>query len=68
MTQAKTIPHADLVEKIKAHCEARNIPVTTFGKAALNDPNLLRDLARGRELRSRSREKVLRALNGQAAK
>lgn len=37
---------------------ATNMPPTKFGRLAINDPRLVKDLRRGRELRARTRARV----------
>ena len=54
------IPHPDLLADALAYCEARDVPRTRFGRDAINDANLLRDLAGGRELRRPTVEAVRR--------
>lgn len=45
---------SDLIRQIENHCARMNIPETSFGFAAIGDPNLMRDLRNGRELRSKT--------------
>lgn len=41
---------ADVLRKIEAFCADRGIGVTTFGRAAIGDPNLVSNLRSGRSL------------------
>jgi hypothetical protein len=40
-----------LIWRIERFLRASGIPPTTFGRLAVNDPQLIRDLRNGRELR-----------------
>ncbi|MFV1539438.1 MULTISPECIES: hypothetical protein [unclassified Phaeobacter] len=57
------IPHPDLLAKIEAHCRDAGVSETAFGKDAVKDPNLVRDLRSGRELRRATVAKVMDALS-----
>lgn len=50
--------HLDLHAAISTFCVANGMAKSAFGVAAVGDPNLIRDLERGRELRSRTVRKV----------
>lgn len=43
---------------IRRACRVHGVPETRFGRAAANDPNLIRDLMNGRELRPVTSVKV----------
>jgi hypothetical protein len=51
MEQHDAIAHPDLLEDIRAFCEARGMALTRFGKDALNDPAFVANLMSGRECR-----------------
>ena len=59
MEKTDTILEADLLNSIEAFCTATNTPETTFGRGAVGDPNFIRDLRSGRELRRKTRARVL---------
>lgn len=39
-----------LIEEIEAFCRKTGVSETAFGRNAINDPNLLRDLRNGRSI------------------
>ena len=39
----------DLLKSIEAYCERHNLPVTSFGRMFMRDPNFVFDLREGRE-------------------
>lgn len=45
------IMHPDLLEEIRAFCDARGMALTRFGTEALGDPNFVSQLVAGRECR-----------------
>lgn len=51
--------HTDLLTEIEAYCEAHDITFSRFGLLMMNDPALVFDLRKGRELR-RTTERSLR--------
>lgn len=48
----------DLLKVIEAFLTKHQMEPTSFGKAALNDPNFVTDLRGGREVRRRTEERV----------
>lgn len=52
------IPHADLLEDIRAHCALWGIPPTKFGMDAVGDPSFVSALENGRDCRSKTVRKV----------
>lgn len=38
----------DLVGRVEAHCAARGQSLTAFGRAVMNDPNVIFDIRAGR--------------------
>ena len=53
-------PHIDLLAMIEAHIARTGLSETRFGSMALGDPNLVRDLRNGRELRRETNSRVIR--------
>ena len=47
-----------LLHRINRYLDAANMPPTRFGRIAVNDPRLVQDLRRGRELGERVRARV----------
>ena len=47
-----------LLHRINRYLDATKMPPTRFGRIAVNDPRLVGDLRRGRELRERTRARV----------
>lgn len=62
MTLTFTTPQRDLLDAILSYCDKHGITETGFGKRAVGDPNLVRDMKAGRELRSSTVSKVLKAI------
>jgi len=54
-----TVQHTELIEMIERHAARHGVSVSSIGRAAINDPNLYRDLKDGRELR-RATESLVR--------
>lgn len=52
------IPHEDLLADIDLLCEEKSLTASEFGVSALNDPSLVFDLRKGRELRRKTEAKV----------
>lgn len=50
----------DLLQFVEAALLAKGMTATEFGMAAMGDPNLVRDLRNGRELRWKNAERVLK--------
>jgi hypothetical protein len=50
--------NSKLIAKIQAYCRKHGLTDTSFGWAALKDPNLVSDLRAGRELRRKTLEKL----------
>lgn len=50
----------DLLAEIRAFQRRHAMPDTRFGRRALNDPHLIADLKRGRELRPGTASRVRR--------
>ena len=48
-----------LLRAIEIYCERTGMTPTRFGREALGDPMLIRDLLRGRELRPRTLARLL---------
>jgi hypothetical protein len=44
--------------RIERFLRASGMPPTTFGRRAINDPQLLHDLRNGRELRARTAARI----------
>lgn len=53
-------PEQHLIEQINAFIAEANMKPSEFGKRAVNDGNLIKQLKEGRELRQKTREKVIR--------
>ncbi len=51
-----------LLQRIEKHLRASGMKETRFGRLAINDPRLVGDLRRGRELRARTAARVERFL------
>jgi len=47
-----------LIWKIERFLRASGMPPTTFGRRAINDPQLLHDLRNGRELGARTAARI----------
>jgi hypothetical protein len=58
-----TTPQSDLLNAIIQYCEQHGVTETSFGKRAVGDPNLVRDMKAGRELRSSTVNKVMQAIS-----
>lgn len=58
---------ADVLRKIEIFCEARGIGVTTFGRAAIGDPNLVSNLRSGRSLTLKTANAVVDYIANQMA-
>ncbi|WP_230629334.1 hypothetical protein [Sphingomonas sp. Leaf37] len=56
----------NLLSAASSHCRRTGLSDAQFGRAALNDPGLMRDLRRGRTLRPASAAKVRAYLEGAA--
>lgn len=67
MENAPQIPEKELADKIIAHCATVGLSPTKFGVQALKDPNLVRDLLAGRELRRKTRHKIQSILGDECA-
>jgi hypothetical protein len=50
---------ADILNKIEAFCETHNMGITTFGRSAIGDPNLVANLRSGRSLTLKTANAVL---------
>lgn len=48
--QAELASDADILRTIEGFCEARGMGVTTFGREAVGDPNLVSNMRNGRSL------------------
>ena len=62
------IVHKALVADIEAAIAAANLSKADFGRLAVNDPRLVYDLEKGRELRAKTRGKVEDAIASLKAK
>jgi hypothetical protein len=51
--------HDGLLERIERYIAAANLNPTLFGKLAANDPTLVFDMRGGRELRRKTRQRIL---------
>ncbi|MCD2325014.1 hypothetical protein LQ953_13400 [Sphingomonas sp. IC-56] len=49
---------ANLLRVITMYCERNGLAESKFGLMAVNDPKLVRDMRRGRELRAATARKV----------
>lgn len=47
-----------VLSKIERHLRRTAMPPTKFGRLAINDPRLVRDLREGRELRARTAARI----------
>ena len=47
-----------LTQRIEAYLKESGLTESDFGRAAINDPNLVRQLREGREPRRRTRERI----------
>ena len=56
-----------LMVKIDRYLRHTNMTATRFGRLSINDPRLVHDLRRGRELRPRTAARVEAFLSGQPA-
>ncbi|GGE36181.1 hypothetical protein GCM10007276_12060 [Agaricicola taiwanensis] len=56
------ITTADLLKRIKAHCRARKISETTFGRKAVNDGKLVARLRAGGTISIRTLQRIEAAL------
>jgi len=68
MSTSFITPQDDLLKSILAFCKQNEVTETSFGKKAIGDPNLVRDMRAGRELRSSTVRKVMTAINTSVAK
>jgi hypothetical protein len=57
----------ELLHEITAFCGRTGMPVTKFGRLAVNDPRLVSDMRRGRELRPTTCARVRRFIAGRAS-
>lgn len=55
----QTLPEHDLIKRIEAFLDASGMKPTVFGKVAIGDANLVAQLKAGRELRSKTRNRVI---------
>lgn len=63
MMQAFQSPSKQLLVAILSYCETHGVSETRFGTMAVGDPNLVRNMKAGRELRSPTIQKVIDVLN-----
>ena len=49
----------DLFINIHLFCKARNMPITTFGRLAVNDCTLVTDLKRGRMPKPETKARII---------
>jgi 2,4-dienoyl-CoA reductase-like NADH-dependent reductase (Old Yellow Enzyme family) len=47
-----------LLQRVESHLRRTGMTATGFGRTALNDPRLVHDLRRGRELRPRTAARI----------
>ena len=52
-----------LLKRIEAYLKRSGTTTSAFGRAALGDPSLVRDMRRGRELRPRTQVRLLAFLD-----
>lgn len=57
MEQTRFVDH-DFLNRIDQFIAERGLTPTTFGVKAINDPDLVRELRDGRELRRKTRERI----------
>lgn len=50
--------HQTLLRRIEAHCLIRGIPVTRFGRQAVNDGHLVRKLRAGKTITLKTLDKI----------
>lgn len=48
----------ELLEQVESYLARSRVPASTFGRMAIGDPRLVRDLRLGRTLRLRTQERV----------
>lgn len=53
-----TVDATALLERIEAHLTTRRTSATVFGRKAINDPNLVFDLRKGRRVTRRTVQRV----------
>lgn len=58
-----TPPHADLLREISAFCAREGVSKSEFGRRATGDMSLVADLAKGRECRSRTVQRIRAVLD-----
>jgi len=58
---------SDLIRQIENYCGRMGVPETSFGFDAIGDPNLMRDLRNGRELRSKTIAAIREKMAGERA-
>lgn len=51
---------ADILQRIESFCHEHQIGVTTFGRAAVGDPNLVANMRQGRSLTLRTAGAVMK--------
>ncbi len=51
-------PDLPLLTAVRRFCDATGMPVTLFGRRSIGDPRLVGDLIKGREPRSRIRQRI----------
>lgn len=51
-----------MLQKVERFLEGRHMPPTKFGRLAINDPRLVKDMRDGRELRPATAARVERFL------
>lgn len=60
---APTIPHADLLEEIRAVCAATGVTKTAFGRDAVGDFSFVTGLENGRECRRKTLDRAWAHVN-----
>ena len=58
---------ADLATAIGRYLREHDMPETLFGRRAINDPRLLGDIRRGRQIGARVRARIEAFMRGAAA-
>jgi tRNA-dihydrouridine synthase len=51
-----------LLYRVERHLKQSGVPATVFGRAAINDPALVRQLRNGREPRAKTEARILAAI------
>lgn len=63
MSQIRPIVHPDLISSLVDYAKVHDLTESDVGKLFMRDPNLLRDLRNGREVRRATERKIREMLN-----